>query len=88
MIQEDIKQRRLKVNKKKKEMFDSWLTRCKENMQDFRFKYRRMSIEEKVDFSRRQYYLLYLLDNVLKGKSKFEGADINKIKKYKENKKE
>jgi hypothetical protein len=73
----------MNVNKKKQEMFSSWLTRCKENMQDFKLKYKRMSIEEKVDFSRRQYYLLYLLDNVLKGKSKFEGADINKIKKLK-----
>lgn len=69
-----------KAKNKKQEMLISWIERCKDNMVNFKNNYKNMTIEEKVDFSRRQYYLLYLLNNVLTGKSKLEGADINKFK--------
>ncbi len=49
-------------------------------MVEFKHDYKEMDMESKVDFSRRQYYLLYLLNNVLTGKSRLEGADVNKIK--------
>jgi hypothetical protein len=64
----------------KKKQLISWIERCKENMVDFKNDYKEMDMEKKVDFSRRQYYLLYLLNNVLTGKSRLEGADVNKIK--------
>ncbi|MBC8427266.1 MAG: hypothetical protein H8D97_00050 [Proteobacteria bacterium] len=69
-----------KAKNKKQEMLISWIERCKDNMVNFKNNYKNMTIEEKVDFSRRQYYLLYLLNNVLTGKSKLEGADINNFK--------
>jgi hypothetical protein len=64
----------------KQQQLSTWLERCKVNMVEFKSNYRDMTMEEKVDFSRRQYYLLYTLNNVLTGKSKLEGADVNKVK--------
>ncbi|MBC8427595.1 MAG: hypothetical protein H8D97_01750 [Proteobacteria bacterium] len=63
----------------KQERLVAWLGRCKENMIGFKTNYENMTIEKKVDFSRKQYHLLYTLNSVLVGKSKLEGADINKV---------
>ena len=63
----------------KRKQIISWIERCKENMEGFKD----CNIETqqgKIEFVRRQYYLIYLLNNFLLGKSKLEGIDLKKVK--------
>jgi len=78
MLQEGTRAKNIKQTH-----LSTWLERCNANMIDFRNNFENMTIEEKVDFSRRQYYLLYLLNNVLNGKTKLEGVDIHKLERSK-----
>ena len=63
----------------KRQQLLAWISRCKENIENFKMEYEDMDFQDKVEFTRRQYYLLYLLNNFMIGKSKLEGVDTKKI---------
>jgi hypothetical protein len=66
----------------KRKQIVSWIERCKENMEGFNnsIDSDKTTQQEKINFVRRQYYLIYLLNNFLLGKSKLEGIDLKKVK--------
>ena len=66
----------------KKKQINSWINRCKKNLIEFKRDYNididGNNNQDKIDFIRRQYYLLYMLNNFLTGSSKVEGIERNK----------
>jgi hypothetical protein len=59
----------------KKEKILMWLNRLELNLINFKNNYNTLSIYDKLDFIKTQYYLLFTLSDVLENKTIIQGVD-------------
>jgi hypothetical protein len=61
----------------KNKKIQHWIQRCQKNISDFKKSQSNMPVNEKINFIRSQYHLLYSVRKVIDGKASLNGASID-----------